>query len=90
MMRSTTPIAALCGVLALSACATRPPSAQRTPAVDPMPATIAKQNRFEMSQNGQRMSAEDFDAWMTARGIRIAKGKPSSKSAQPPKPPRKR
>lgn len=90
MMRSASPIAALCGVLALSACATRPPSAQRAPALDPTPATIAKRNRFEMSQNGRRMSAEDFDAWMKARGIRIAKGKPSSKSAPPPKPQRKR
>lgn len=34
----------------------------------------AKSNRFEMTQNGRRMSAADFDAWMKARGIRIAKG----------------
>jgi len=38
-----------------------------------------------MNQNGRRMSADDFDAWMKARGIRIAKGKPPTKSAANPK-----
>lgn len=32
--------------------------------------------RFSMSQNGQRMTADDFAAWMEARGIRISKGVP--------------
>jgi uncharacterized NAD-dependent epimerase/dehydratase family protein len=27
-----------------------------------------------MSQNGKRMTAEEFDAWMKARGVRVAKG----------------
>jgi hypothetical protein len=30
--------------------------------------------RFDMSQNGKRMTAEEFDAWMKARGVRVAKG----------------
>lgn len=30
--------------------------------------------RFDMQQNGKQMSAQDFDAWMKARGIRIAGG----------------
>jgi len=34
--------------------------------------------RFSMSQNGQRMTADDFAAWMEARGIRISKGVPST------------
>ncbi|MGL6289114.1 MAG: hypothetical protein ACRC2H_00330 [Silanimonas sp.] len=33
--------------------------------------------RFDMTQNGRRMTAEEFDAWMKARGIRVATGKPS-------------
>ncbi len=33
--------------------------------------------RFNMNQNGKRMTAEEFDAWMKARGIRVAKGKPA-------------
>jgi hypothetical protein len=32
--------------------------------------------RFSMSQDGQRMTADDFAAWMEARGIRISKGVP--------------
>ena len=28
--------------------------------------------RFDMQQNGRRMSADEFDAWMKARGIPIA------------------
>ena len=27
--------------------------------------------RFDMSQNGKRMTAEEFDAWMKARGVRV-------------------
>lgn len=28
--------------------------------------------RFDMNQNGKRMTADEFDAWMKARGVRIA------------------
>lgn len=31
--------------------------------------------RFDMNQNGKRMTAEQFDAWMKAKGIRVATGK---------------
>jgi len=27
--------------------------------------------RFDMSQNGKRMTADEFDAWMKARGVRV-------------------
>ena len=30
-----------------------------------------------MQQNGRKMTAEEFDAWMKARGIRVAKGAPA-------------
>ena len=30
--------------------------------------------RFNMEQNGQRMTPDDFAAWMEARGVRVAKG----------------
>ncbi|GAB3733701.1 hypothetical protein GCM10028794_11470 [Silanimonas algicola] len=33
--------------------------------------------RFDMTQNGRRMTAEEFDAWMKARGIRVATGRPA-------------
>lgn len=37
--------------------------------------------RFDMSQNGKRMTAEEFDAWMKSRGVRVAKG--AAKSVMP-------
>ena len=41
--------------------------------------------RFDMNQNGKRMTAEEFDAWMKARGVRVAKGAaPAAPSAAPP------
>lgn len=30
--------------------------------------------RFNMTQNGKRMTADEFDAWMKSRGVRIATG----------------
>ncbi|HZH43646.1 MAG TPA: hypothetical protein VEY50_06155 [Lysobacter sp.] len=40
--------------------------------------------RFDMSQGGKRMTADEFDAWMKARGVRVAKG---AQPAVPPPPP---
>lgn len=30
--------------------------------------------RFDMSQNGKRMTADEFSAWMKAKGVRVARG----------------
>jgi hypothetical protein len=30
--------------------------------------------RFDMSQNGKRMTAAEFDSWLKAKGVRVAKG----------------
>lgn len=73
----------------LGACASSPrsASAQRTP--QPAASTpSAKQgpNRFEMTRNGTRMTADDFDAWMKSRGIRIAEGKKPTSKSQTAKP----
>lgn len=38
-------------------------------------------HRFDMQQNGRSMTAEEFDAWMKARGIRVAKGAPAKPRA---------
>jgi len=40
--------------------------------------------RFDMNQNGRRMTAEEFDAWMKAKGIRVATGKPGAGAAAAP------
>ncbi|MBX3710582.1 MAG: hypothetical protein KF800_01250 [Lysobacter sp.] len=37
--------------------------------------------RFDMTQNGKRMTADEFDAWMKARGVRVVQGPP--KPAEP-------
>lgn len=34
--------------------------------------------RFDMNQNGRRMTADEFAAWMEAKGIRVATGKPGA------------
>lgn len=31
--------------------------------------------RFNMSEGDKKMSADEFDAWMKANGIRVAKGR---------------
>jgi hypothetical protein len=31
-----------------------------------------------MTQNGKQMTADDFEAWMKSRGIRVAKGVPEA------------
>ena len=37
-----------------------------------------------MNQNGKRMTAEEFDAWMKARGVRVAKGNGNAAPAVTP------
>ena len=70
--------AALLAVVALSGCASRQPSAglhgSGISSPNTVPIAVGKSNRFQMTQNGRQMNADDFDAWMKARGIRVAKG----------------
>jgi len=40
--------------------------------------------RFDMSQGGKRMTADEFDAWMKARGVRVARGAPAPAAASEP------
>lgn len=40
--------------------------------------------RFDMSQNGKRMTADEFDAWMKSRGIRVVKPKAAPAAAAAP------
>ncbi len=37
--------------------------------------------RFDMNQNGKRMTADEFAAWMKAKGINVATGKPGGTAA---------
>jgi hypothetical protein len=40
--------------------------------------------RFDMNQNGRRMTADEFDAWMKARGVRVARGSAPAAAAATP------
>jgi len=46
--------------------------------------------RFNMSQNGKKMTADEFAAWMEAKGVHVAKGAPGAAAPAatlPPPPP---
>ena len=62
------------------------PASAETPAPPAEPAYVPKTAhdnspyRFDMNQNGKRMTADEFDAWMQAKGIRVATGVPKTES----------
>lgn len=76
--------AALFAVVALSGCASRQPLTGGIAPPKSAPVALGKSNRFQMTQNGRQMSADDFDAWMKARGIRVAKGPQAAKRSVKP------
>lgn len=79
-MRIFMPVALCAAFAVVSGCATQAPDVVKVPSA-PASVALGKSNRFEMTQNGRQMSARDFDAWMKARGIRIAKGPQAAKAA---------
>ncbi len=42
--------------------------------------------RFNMTQNGKRMTADEFDAWMKSRGVRVVGRKDAAADAGQPAP----
>ena len=69
------PISPLATVAASAAfTATRPPST--IPVTAPLVATASSDYRFDMRQDGRAMSTDEFAAWMHARQLRVATGKP--------------
>lgn len=58
-----------------------PRTAQPKPAAAPASvAPAADSKRFDMTQGGKRMTADDFDAWMKKNGYRVATGKKGSEA----------
>lgn len=49
----------------------------------PAAVAVAREYRFDMQQNGRVMSADEFDAWMRTRRVRVATGKPGKPDVQP-------
>lgn len=39
--------------------------------------------RFNMTQNGKRMTADEFDAWMKSRGVRVVGRKDAAEATAP-------
>lgn len=69
---------------ALKAAAESPAAATDPAAYKPQTAFDNTPWRFNMTQDGKRMTADEFDAWMKARGVRIVK--PKDASATPVQP----
>lgn len=44
---------------------------------------VETQHRFDMTQNGQKMNAQDFEQWMAQRGLKIVGRKKPSIQAPP-------
>lgn len=44
---------------------------------------VEPHHRFDMTQNGQQMSAQDFDRWLQQRGVRIVGRKTAAAPARP-------
>ena len=76
-------VAAAFAAVLLSGCAghSSPAATKAAPPPAPMPVATHGANRFDMTQHGRQMTADDFDAWMKARGIRVAKGAPTRPKA---------
>jgi len=79
-------VAAAFAAVLLSGCAghSSPAATKAAPPPAPMPVATHGANRFDMTQHGRQMTADDFDAWMKARGIRVAKGPQTAAAGKPP------
>ena len=53
------------------------------PAPAPVKTPTDGSYRFDMHQNGKVMSADEFDAWMASRRVRVATGKPGKPGPSP-------
>ena len=53
-----------------------PKAAPKAAAPAAQPAETSK--RFNMTQDGKKMTADDFDAWMKKNGYRVATGRAGS------------
>ncbi|QNP39956.1 hypothetical protein [Lysobacter solisilvae (ex Woo and Kim 2020)] len=62
----------------------KPTKAAPKPAAAPA-ALAPDSKRFNMTQDGKKMTADDFDAWMKKNGYRVATGAPAKSQAEEPK-----
>lgn len=86
-MVSMSRIVSCSAILLLSACASQPPAPPPPPVEAPAVVEVTVQPtaekdalgayRFHMSDGEKKMTADEFDAWMKANGIRVARGAPA-------------
>jgi hypothetical protein len=58
--------------------------AKAAPKAEAAPVTTAPDSkRFNMTQDGKKMTADDFDAWMKKNGYRVATGAPAKQPEEP-------
>ena len=78
-------VAGLAGCASTGPQATAPKPVTATVEAAPVAQKDALGNyRFLMQQNGANMSADQFDAWMKANGIRVARGGTAAKPEAAP------
>jgi rare lipoprotein A len=74
----------LAGLPIASANASERPPQARAPSPAAVPAAVLPNpaaERFDMRHDGRTMSADEFDAWLRARRLRVATGKPAAAPA---------
>ncbi|MGJ7901931.1 hypothetical protein [Lysobacter sp. 1R34A] len=72
-----------CNVAKAAPASTGMPSANDPAAYKPKTQFDNTPWRFDMSQGGKRMTADEFSAWMKAKGVRVAKGNGTAAPAAP-------
>ncbi|MGH8081028.1 MAG: hypothetical protein ACREP7_10660 [Lysobacter sp.] len=70
-----------CNVAKATPASTGMPSANDPAAYKPKTEFDNTPWRFDMSQGGKRMTADEFSAWMKAKGVRVAKGSGAAAAA---------
>ncbi|WP_157476564.1 hypothetical protein [Lysobacter sp. Root690] len=75
-----------CNVAKATPASTGMPSANDPAAYKPQTQYDNTPWRFDMSQGGKRMTADEFSAWMKAKGVRVAKGNGAPAAAAAPAP----
>ncbi|MEI2454228.1 hypothetical protein [Lysobacter firmicutimachus] len=75
-----------CNVAKAAPASTGMPSANDPAAYKPKTEFDNTPWRFNMSQGGKRMTADEFSAWMKAKGVRVAKGNGTAAAPAAPAP----
>ena len=69
----------------LAAAKKKPGTSAPKAAAAPVSQPTDTSKRFNMTQDGKKMTADDFDAWMKKNGYRVATGAPAKAAEEPVK-----